>query len=488
MNDFLYDIKRTLFGKFTIIMIVLVVLLSLGISYATLSSSSASSAPPSAVATVMPDIYPTHGGFMIVDYAVNGYGKPVSGLSINSNVTNFSSTNKLEVIQQFNGVTNSKGFVSFQYNTTDKNVTYRYWSSYAYGKGTAISMADWINVSGSLSFSPGGPNSGLYKQNVPNYVFILPVKNPNSDLPNSFLIYYAGPNSTHPPNMKVYYNVTPSGTSISSSSVVSKNTTYFGTISKTNNTIVTLPVKSNITNGNLNIMVTYTNDTVIAYNSVFYSVINSNSVIDSIIQIPYEFLIPILGIFSAYFYYGKDKASGVLDSVIVRPVTKGRVFLSRFIASAVSFFVALILSLALMDFVVYKFTNAAMSSTSFFEILLGYFAVAIAYAGIIYVISQFTKSQGAILGSGIGIFFLFVFIWGIIVALLSFYINTAIAGSYVWIVALSSISPSFIPTLVTYFRTGLFSSYVTIYSLLLVGIVWACVPAVISFFLARNRD
>ncbi len=498
MNDFLYDIKRTLFGKFTIIMIVLVVLLSFGLAYSVVSSSPASSAPPSAVATVIPYIYPTHGGFMVVDYAVNGYGKPVSGLSINSSVSNYSYSGKLEVPHQLNGITDSKGFVSFYYKTTDESVNSSYYPRYVYGKvekGELPGIAYFFGGVGAVGFIPGEPGFGNSNSTMSlrssNYVFIVPVKTPNSDLPNSFLIYFAGPNSTHPPNMKVYYNVSSNSLYTYSSARSPNNMTYYKTISGTNNTVVTLPINSTALNNYTNIMIVSTNGSRMSYNSVFYSVTTPSSMVNSIIQTPFEFLIPILGIFSAYFYYGKDKVSGVLDSIIVRPVTKGRIFFSRFLASAFSFFVALILSLALIDFLVYRFTYTALSSTSFFGIFLGYFAVALAYAGIIYLVSQFTRSQGAILGLGIGMLFLFIpLIWetivGFIVSLLN--INLAVAGSYNWILSLSSISPSFIPTLVTYFRTGLYSSYVTIYSLILIGIVWACVPGVISFFMARNRD
>ena len=498
MRDFLYDLKRTLTGKFTIIMIVLVILLSIATAYATVTvSQGPSSAPPSAVSHVLPDIYPVKGGYKIVDYAVNGYGKPVPHLAISSYVFSFSgSPSSKTVLARLNGTTDSSGFVSFSYNTKMRDVNYSYSAYYQYGSVTVISTAFFetytSNGKNATFFSPGFYHSnGGSISNIsllPDYLYVIPVSSTTSKEPTNFLIYYAGPNSTAVPTMKVYFNYT---NYISISAETNSNMTYLKTISGRNATIVTVPLNSSASNKNINVGVFASNDSAMSIGFIPYSVINSAIVITELLQLPYEFLIPILGIFSAYFYYSKDKASGVLESIIVRPVTKGRLFASRFTAGVISFFVALIISLGFIDLVVFHYTGSALSSGTFFSILLSYLATAIAYSGIIYLISQFVKSQGAIIGIGIGLFFLFGLFWQSIANLLPLVLNINLAapGAYTIVIALSSISPSFIPTMNNYLMVGAFTSDgVSLGTLLLVGLMWAIIPAVASFLLARSKD
>ncbi|MCL4340983.1 MAG: hypothetical protein M1431_02665 [Candidatus Thermoplasmatota archaeon] len=93
MRDFLYDLKRTLTGKFTIIMIALIVLFTAGIAFAAVSTSSSSATPPGSEAYLLPAVFDSNGTYKVVDYAVNGYGQPVQGLRIVSYLTNVSSQN-----------------------------------------------------------------------------------------------------------------------------------------------------------------------------------------------------------------------------------------------------------------------------------------------------------------------------------------------------------------------------------------------------------
>ncbi|MCL5989869.1 MAG: ABC transporter permease [Candidatus Thermoplasmatota archaeon] len=497
MRDFLYDLKRTLTGKFTIIMIVLVILLSVAVAFGTIAPSTSSSAPPSAVSHVLPDIYPVSGGYKIVDYAVNGYGKPVPNIAISSYVYNYSgSSSSQNVLARFNGTTDGSGFVSFLYQTNMSSVNYSYNADYQYGSVTANSSAIFQNFSENgknvTNFFPGVSltNGGTTSNSslLPNYLYVIPVSSTTSTEPRNFLIYYAGPNSTKAPAMKVYYNYTDSFSNFAESP---SNMTYLETISGKNASIVTIPLNSSGIDKQINVGVFASSDSFMGVGTTYYSVTNSNFIVTELLQLPYEFLIPILGIFSAYFYYSKDKASGVLESIIVRPVTKGRLFASRFTAGVISFFVALIISLGFVDLIVFHYTGSALSSGTFFSILLSYLATAVAYSGIIYLISQFVKSQGAIIGIGIGLFFLLAIFWGDIALLLPFvlHVNLAVPGAYRIVIALSSISPSFIPTMNNYLMTGLYTGDgVSLVVLLFVGLVWAIIPAVASFFLARSRD
>ena len=330
--------------------------------------------------------------------------------------------------------------------------------------------------------------------------------NPSSKTISNIEIYYASANGSAMPDVNLYYYV--QNSSISTNPwLPSKEMTLYGQIGGFHNKVFTLPL--NATANGLDVIVELfppsggTQPIVTLSSAILYSSTSSGALLEAILQVPYEFLIPILGIFSEYFYYGKDKASGVLESIITRPVTKGRIFASRFIGGAVSFLVALVVAEALSDIIIYKYTGSLLSSSYFFSILGGYLVEAIAFSGLIYLVSQFLKSQGGILGAGIGLFFVMVLFWSDLMALVLFalHVDSAVKSGVVAALALDTISPGTFPSLVIDLRSGVYGSTlgigqgylassvgITTVSVVLVGLAWLLIPALASFFLARSRD
>ena len=502
MRDFIYDLRRTLTGKFTIVMIVLIVLATVGIAYAAVSFSSGSSVAPGSEAYVYPAVFKTSYGYNVTDFVANGYGQPVAGLSIDSSLVNSTKMDNLT------GTTNGYGYFNTTVPLSAGNYSqYRYNPLYISG----------INVSGELPISViknnltyAGylvSNSAVWQStsNQSAY-FIAKVANPSSKTISNIEIYYASANGSAMPDASLYYYVQNSS-SIATPSLSSKEMTLYGQIGGFHNKVFTLPL--NATANGFNVMVELfppsggTQPIVMLSSAILYSSTSSGALLEAILQVPYEFLIPILGIFSAYFYYGKDKASGVLESIITRPVTKGRIFASRFIGGAVSFLVALVVAEALSDIIIYKYTGSLLSSSYFFSILGGYLVEAIAFSGLIYLVSQFLKSQGGILGAGIGLFFVMVLFWSDLMALVLFalHVDSAVKSGVVAALALDTISPGTFPSLVIDLRSGVYGSTlgigpgylassvgITTVSVVLVGLAWLLIPALASFFLARSGD
>ena len=158
---------------------------------------------------------------------------------------------------------------------------------------------------------------------------------------------------------------------------------------------------------------------------------------------------------------------------------------------------------ALSDIIIYKYTGSLLSSSYFFSILGGYLVEAIAFSGLIYLVSQFLKSQGGILGTGIGLFFVMVLFWSDLMALVLFalHVDSAVKSGVIAALALDTISPSTFPSLVIDLRSGVYGSTlgistgylassvgITTVSVVLVGLAWLLIPALASFFLARSRD
>ncbi|MCL4340984.1 MAG: ABC transporter permease [Candidatus Thermoplasmatota archaeon] len=333
--------------------------------------------------------------------------------------------------------------------------------------------------------------------------WLLVVANQSNRVENNILFHYVSENNTPLSAQGIYYNVT----SVTGYTFPSpeRHMTYYRTISDVNNAIITLPLNRSANGRPIEVeLFNSTGHPTVGIVAPLYSTVSASSFIEGVMQIPYEFLIPILGIFSAYFYYGKDKASGVLESIITRPVTKGRVMVSRFTGGAMSFLAGLLIALALSDLIVLKYTGSALSNSSFFSILVGYTIEAVGFSGIIYLVSQFVRSQGGILGIGIGLFFVMSLFWNDLMDVLLFetHVNLAVKSGLVVSIILDSISPSYYPTLIFTYHEGYLSSIlgfvgqgvtaaslgITLASVTAVGIVWVVVPALASFFLARSRD
>ena len=508
MRDFIYDFRRTLTGKFTIIMIVLIILITAALAFSSGNSISSSSGPsPATVAYVMPEIYQSGGHTYVSDLAVNGYGRPLSGFLVSSLLYNGSLTSsQLNPTNSYylNGTTNSYGFFNSSVSANWTNVEYSYTPEYVSGLNISSTTAYYENFSSKLSFYPNFNANGASPadSNIPGpaYLYMFPVANTSSTSHSNLFIYYASPAGTYMPEEKIYYQL--DNNSFSFPKYHNSGMLYLKTISGIKSTVVSMPLNNTAINTPVTVELFNTSKDFNAGTfAVLYKSVSAGGILESSITLPFEFLIPILGIFSAYFYYGKDKTSGVLESIIARPVTKGRIFMSRFTAGSLSFLFAIGVAEGIADLIIFRYTGSWISSHTFFSIALGYTAEAIAFSGLIYLTSQYLKAQGSILGTGIGLFFILALFWGLIIDVILFesHVNLALKSSIVLRVILSAISPSFIPTLASDLNTGVYSAGIghslpassvgiTAFSVVGVGIVWIIVPFVISFLLARSRD
>lgn len=515
IRDFLYDLRRTITGRFTLIMIALIILSTVGLTYISASSASISSASPQTSYQILPEIYPVSGGYNISDFAVNGFGEPVSQLSIVTNVfvqgvyNNSSAKPSLgTTTEYFNGTTDSNGFANFTFNTSAQDFQYNYSMGYIGPISTGETSVYMFNGTAGMviPYFASGHGTAAHGFHNNSILYALMVSNPKSQSLKNLFIYYAAPNGITLPPVSLYYEVQ-NTTGTTSPPTSTSGMTFLRDLGGQNSYVIEMPLNKTADNHLVTVAVfNGTTSPSISFSMIFYSSISAGAYLESILNIPFEFLIPIVGIFSAYFYYGKDKASGVLESVITRPVTKGRILISRFIGTSATFFISLLAALGLADFVVFAYTGSFITTGFFLSMLLGWVAEAIAFSGIMYVAAQFIKSQGAQLGLGIGLFFLLVFFWSLItsIILLETHVNLATVSGYSVQVALNAISPSYYPTLILAYNSGVYPPAtagfsvgptvlastlgITLVSVIAVGLIWVIVPSFISFLLARSRD
>ncbi len=500
MNGFLYDIKKTLTGKFTIIIIILLVLVTAASAYGAGITSNASN--PDKVAFVIPYISENGNNTTVSDYAINGYGQPVANLPISSVLSNSSKTVTID------GTTNSYGyFNSSRIDITVSNVSrlidYTFPDYYKNGKPVPYdNMTIPIDSSKNFTIALYGYNSEGYNINIiqNNTIAIDVASVHEKDSGTAVKTVLINRNSAMP-DISIYYNISSlpytsayaPGSTFSSSGLtyIGKSTTpYYSAV---------LPLNIRDNGKFVNIyLVNSTENThhLLAAVSYEYIDLNPGLLLQNDLAIFFGILfIPILGIFSAYFYYSKDKASGVMESILARPITRGRLFLSRFLGNSISFFVGILLSLVVADLILFVYTQAFISTATFITIFAGYAIEAVAFAGIMYLITQFIKSSGAILGSGIGLLFIFGFMWNTIISvaiLFELHIKSSLYLKDLFIV--DAVSPAYFPDIIADYHLGVYSTLtassvgINIYSVVLIGLIWLIVPAGIALFISMRRD
>jgi hypothetical protein len=213
------------------------------------------------------------------------------------------------------------------------------------------------------------------------------------------------------------------------------------------------------------------------------------------------FLIPLLAIFAAYLTYGKDRTSGVLESVLKRPVTRGSLITSRFTSNAIAIFVAVGLSMVISDVLVNFYFGQYLALSFSLYFVWTYLIEGVAFLALVYMFSQLVKSQGGILGIAIALFVVFDLFWTIIplAVLAALGINTSSVSYIQTSVAFDYASPSSYGTLVQTMFTGKFGTLVPVsinpnafgidgVNIIIAGILWVAIPFIIAFMLSRKKD
>lgn len=212
-------------------------------------------------------------------------------------------------------------------------------------------------------------------------------------------------------------------------------------------------------------------------------------------------LIPILGIFTSYLTYGKDKVTGVLESVMKRPVTKQGIITSRFTANAFSIGISVILSMIIGDLIIIHFFGTGLSLYFSLFFIWAYMIEGLAFLSLMYLFAHIVKTQSFLLGIAISMFIIMDMLWLIIPAALLGGLGIPRASSTYILgnVAFGYASPAGYGSLVQFYFTdhiGFLSNVsvnpaaygVTEFYLILAGLLWVLVPYAITYYLARNFD
>ncbi len=215
----------------------------------------------------------------------------------------------------------------------------------------------------------------------------------------------------------------------------------------------------------------------------------------------YAFFVPILGIQSGYSTYARDRATGVLESVMVRPVTRERIILSRYLAVVIASALAIAVALGLLDLISVFETGYALPSVQLVGLFLGLLVESVAFAGLLFLLAHLLRSPGAIMGSAVVVFVLIDIVWFFLLLFVGvFFGGLSTTSGLSRVVGLEYVDPSGFPLLVMAFvQGGLFGGLIqppgglgsigiSVPLLVVAGLFWSIVPFLLALWIARTRD
>lgn len=493
MKPIVYEIKRTLTTKFVIIMIVAIVGLSTLIAYESGSSYSPVSIP--ATPSVATGYYINGSSVTMVSYVHNAYGNPYKDVTISYN---YAGTTKSPISAE-NGYANAT--FNFPSGSTQLNVSLSY--SYSQFRQAVSGNLPSMTINTHKLYSGLVQSSSVNSAISPLASYIFSKTN-KTNIGLEFL--YVGPNGSAAKSLTFYSGYTANYTSLTTN-YVSKVTvsnvnafSYFPSIPYKNMHNKTFYTE--VTNAT-GIQVFKSSPTSPSIFTVYSPISQSSlqSLVFSGTSTLLGFLIPLLAIFAGYLTYGKDRTSGVLESVLKRPVTRGSLITSRFTSNAIAIFIAVGLSMVIADVIVKFYFGQYLSLSFSLYFVWTYLIEGVAFLALVYMFSQLVKSQGGILGIAIALFVVLDLFWAIFpVAILAAlgistssttYIQTSVAFDYA--------SPSSYGALVQTMFTGKFGTIsstsinpnafgINGVNIIIAGILWVAIPFIAAFFMSRKID
>jgi ABC-type transport system involved in multi-copper enzyme maturation permease subunit len=205
-----------------------------------------------------------------------------------------------------------------------------------------------------------------------------------------------------------------------------------------------------------------------------------STILATILTLDLAFFVPVAGILVAYGAYGRERLNGVLESILTRPVSRRALATSRYVSVTLALAVASVVvveAFVLLSGILIGFSFGASAQTG---LLLGAFIEAMAYAGIVFVLSRLFKSTALVLGIAAGLYFLTNFIPFFMSAggSLPSWLNYLLPGRYVAMCVQYFMN----------FNFGVAVGGITAFTLAGGAALWLALPFAAFFYLAVKRD
>ena len=211
-----------------------------------------------------------------------------------------------------------------------------------------------------------------------------------------------------------------------------------------------------------------------------------------------SFFLPFMAVVAAYWAYARPRLSGAMEPVLARPITRGGVFLARYLGIALALVVASVTAILVLDASVEGILGEPLPVGFLAPLMGGALVAALGVAGFVFLGAHLVRTEGGALGIGITLLTL-GFFWPD-VALGILVLNNPAFGSSVastFLLRSQLFLPSQFPGLATSLLTGLTpfgnplgasAGGVSLALQAVCGVAWIVVPFVLTYVLVVKRD
>ncbi|MDG6909415.1 MAG: ABC transporter permease [Nitrososphaerota archaeon] len=336
-------------------------------------------------------------------YSYNVYGQPIQGTSFNVTVTSpLAATSSA-------ATTNSSGFAS--------------WAMPGPAPTSTVSLTTRVNGNVEMAGPPSSVGS-----------LIAFVTDPANASRLQVVFFGEGPDGSAPRNDRVYYSYSAIGSGGYVGAANESQMTYLGPTSGyvTVLRLPPIPAADNMvtaavfdSNGT---MVTSAGE---AGTIISPQILSPKALFTSIASSILALVVPLMAILVAYNSYGKDRATGVLDSVLARPVTRRGLGLIRYLALVLPISLAIVIAIGVMALISQLVLGSTVPLSFALSSIGGLMVEGAAFVGIMMLLSRLIKSTGGLMGVGIVLWVVLDFLWSVIVVLAAVVLGTQLgSGDY----------------------------------------------------------
>lgn len=481
MSSYLHDFRRTITSPGVLAIVILMTFV--GLFVLGLIGGGNPSQPQN-----MSVVYYYNDGYHVDVLVTNSAGGGIGGLTISSQMDQFGPNGSSPTPTPFvNGTTNSNGLVHLVQPVPDGN----------------YSMQIQLVQSNSNNNNGGGPQSGFQVQWTPVGQPVLASDNVFPVAVGQFSVHYAimtfteGQNGSAPDGLSLNY-------------VIQSQTPVQGYLGTVNQSVQSFPitVPSNVSS-TARVTVNLTNPTgnppiqssQFQASNLGAGVATGNTATTvAYLFVPaiLGFFVPLMAMLASYSSYGRDRVTGVLESTLARPVTKGGLIASRFVAVGLALSVAIGLSFLTMDIALGHIVGAYLPLNTILALFAALLVSGLAFASFVFLSSHLVKSTGALVGIIIMLFLALSFFGSFIVEIV-----VATGGSTSASAALQAqvyswyLNPASFFYLVKFYLVPTYPSGqpanpasfgVTLPFIIVAGVLWSIAGFLGALFLARKRD
>lgn len=444
--------------------------------------------------------YYSNGSYYFEFYAYNQFGHGLGGISFSMVVGNISNG----ALASREGSTSAEGFLSFSVALPEGNYLF---SGIA---GSSTNPFFWTNspTSFSVTTTPTVPPDQIEGLGVP-LAGRVDISKDLTQVP-ALLVFFPLPGLSPQSPVSVYYKVVnlinglggplPEGSMIRLGEATSPVSLFPLIIQPTENGSE-LNVQVEVFSSQGTLLWTDTNQAVLS----FYPIITQSSVDGAFDSFASGSFIPAIGILStfvAFLIFGRERASGAMQSVVVRPVTREGLVLSRFLGSLLLLLAGVLAGLFLADALGRGTTGFYVSGTTLAETFVGAVVVSGFFLGLTMAVTQATRRSGPVLLLGVGLFAFFDFFWGSITSGVASILGLApgVSGYDRFLVNVTFFNPFGFAQLVQMYFSGTIASLdptsahsaayygIGLPALAIAAVVWIVPLVLVATLLARKAD